>query len=229
MVCQELNNIVAYFNEHEMKIYTRKTKVMLFNQSRTVDIQPEIIVDDVEIEMTEEMKLLGVVITSNLKWRRNTEYITQRGYARLWMLKRLKKLGCPVEQLVDTYVKQVRCILEMACPVWHPALTQADSKAIERVQKSALYIILGELYSSYDSALEALAMTPLDERRETLCLNFALKSESHPIHSQWFKERGDGPETRHHNKFQPVWTDTKRYRKFPIPYLTQLLNNHYKE
>ena len=128
------------------------------------------------------MKLLGVVITSNLKWKRNTEYITERGYSRLWFLKRLKKLGCPIEVLVDSYIKQVRCILEMACPVWHSALTQADSRAVERVQKSA--IILGDDYNSYDSALDNLDLSTLDERRHTICLNFALKSASHPIHNQ---------------------------------------------
>ena len=229
LVCKELTNILSYSDEHEMQVNTKKTKVMLFNQSRTVDIQPEIILNNVEIEMREEMKLLGVVLTSNLKWKRNTEYITQRGYSRLWILKRLKKLGCPIEVLVDSYIKQVRCILETACPVWHSALTQADSRAVERVQKSAIAIILGEHYTSYESALDNLELSTLDERRDTLCPNFALKSASHPIHNQWFNSKGDAPETRNQDVFQPVWTATKRYKKSPIPHMTQLLNEHYKK
>ena len=63
---------------------------MLFKQFRTLDIQPEISLNNIDIEMTEAMTLLGVIVTSNMKWKRNTEYITERGYARLWILKRLK-------------------------------------------------------------------------------------------------------------------------------------------
>ena len=107
LVHKEVQNLLAYANAHEMQINTRKTKLMLFNPSRTVDIQPEMIIDNEEIEMLEEMKLLGVVITSDLKWRSNTKYITERGYARLWILKRLKRLGCSVEDLLDAYIKQV--------------------------------------------------------------------------------------------------------------------------
>ena len=142
------------------------------------------------------------------------------------MIKRLKKLNCPTEDLVDAYIKQVRSIMEMACPVWHPALTKADSTALERVQKSALAIILGENYCSYSSALDALQLESLEERRSHLCLKFALKSASHPVHSKWFKKVDDAPDTRMKNTYQPVWTRTGRYKKSPIPYLTDALNEH---
>ena len=39
--------------------------------------------------------------------------------------------------------------------------TKADSTALERVQKSALAIILGEDYYSYSSALDALELESL--------------------------------------------------------------------
>ena len=225
LVHNQVQNLLAYANDHEMQINTRKTKLMLFNPSRSVDIQPQMIIDNEEIEMLEEMKLLGVIITSNLKWRSNTKYITERGYSRLWILKRLKRLGCPIEDLLDTYMKQVRCLLEMACPVWHPALTVADSKAIERVQKSALSIILGDEYISYDSALDDLNLETLVARRDSLCLKFAMKSAAHPTHSQWFKSTGDAPDTRNRNLYQPVWTRTNRFKDSPVPFMTQMLND----
>ena len=104
------------------------------------------------------MKLLGLVITSNLKWHENTDYITQRGYSRLWILRRLKKFGLSKADLIDTYIKKVRSVLEMAVPVWHAALTKSDTAQIERVQKAALRIILGEEYCSYLDSLELLEL-----------------------------------------------------------------------
>ena len=56
---------------------------MLCNPSRSVGILPEMIIDNEVIEM----KLLGNIIKSDLKWRSNTKYFTERGYARLWILK----------------------------------------------------------------------------------------------------------------------------------------------
>ena len=194
---------------------------MLCNPSRNVDILPEMIIDNEVIEM----KLLGVIIKSDLKWRSNTKYITLRGYARLLILKRLKQLGCSVEDLLDAYIKQVQCLLEMACPVWHPALTVADSKAIERVQKSAFSIILGDEYQSYSSALDDLNLDTLVAHRDSLCLKIAVKSSAHPTHSQWFKKTGDAPDTRNRNLYQPVWTRTNRFKDSPVHFMTQMLND----
>ena len=68
-------------------------------------------------------------------------------------MRRLKKLGANEQELKDVYVKQVRSVLELAVPAWHGAITQAERNEIERVQKAALHVILGENYLSYRSAL----------------------------------------------------------------------------
>ena len=43
-----------------------------------------------------------------------------------------------VSELVDVYQKQVRSVLELAVPVWQPALTGKEKTQIERVQKMCL-------------------------------------------------------------------------------------------
>ena len=54
----------------------------------------------------------------------------------------LKGLGAIEAEMLDVYKKQARSVLELAVPVWQPALTQKEFKQIERVQRCALYIIL---------------------------------------------------------------------------------------
>ena len=56
--------------------------------------------------------------TSDLKWNSNTQYICAKGYAKLWMLRNLKKNGASTKDLVDVYIKQCRSVLEMAAPAW---------------------------------------------------------------------------------------------------------------
>ena len=89
------------------------------------------------------------------------------------MLRRLKPLGASVEELLDVYMKQIRCLLEFASPVWTGGLTEESD--IERIQKAAFAIILTSRYTSYDMVLTLLNMTSLTARRGQLNLKFAQK------------------------------------------------------
>ena len=180
------------------------------------------------MDLEEEMKILGVVVRSDLKWSSNTKYIVEKGYSRLWMLRRLKNHGAGPDDLKDVYIKQVRSVLELAVPAWHPGLTQSDSQDIERVQRAAFYIILAANYNSYNSALETLQLDRLAARREALCLKFGKKAVQNEKHSNWFKLNHNERVTRQpKNKFFPLIARTKRFQDSPISYLTQLLNKYY--
>ena len=62
----------------------------------------------------------------------------------------------------------------MAVRVWEPGLTNEEAKQIERVQKSAFYIIMGDDYVSYSNALEVLGWESLEHRRGNICLNVSI-------------------------------------------------------
>ena len=70
------------------------------------------------------------------------------------MLKMLKKFNLAVEDLLAIYKGYVRSGLEYAVPLWNAGLTIRQSNKFEQVQKRALRIIPGQLYSDYDQALQ---------------------------------------------------------------------------
>ena len=77
-----------------MKINKLKTKVMVFNTSKTVDVLPEVVIEeDTRIEVVEEIKLIGVMVTNDMEWQNNTNSIIGKCYAIMWMLRNLKKYG----------------------------------------------------------------------------------------------------------------------------------------
>ena len=171
------------------------------------------------------MKLLGVIITDNLKWYENTASITKKAFSRMWILRRLKNMGASRATLKDIYYKQIRSVLEFASVVWTAGLTQEDANKIERVQKSACCVILGSKYKSYEEALEELEMKTLSERREDLALKFARKASKHPTHKTWFVQNPTENLTRLKKPtFKPVCYRTDRFLKSAIPFLTNLLN-----
>ena len=154
-----------------MMINKKKTKLMLFNPCRKWDFMPELILEDQEIDLVEEMKLLGVVIQSDMKWSSNTDSIVKKGFKRLWSMRRLSTMGASVDDLKDVYTKQVRSVLELAVPAWQAAITQAERHDIERVQKTALHIMLGDSYKNYGDALGLVGLDTLEWRRQKLCLS----------------------------------------------------------
>ena len=123
--------------------------------------------------MIDSTRLLGSIITSDLRWEQNTSHVVKKANARMELLRRVASFGPKTDDLKNIYVLYVRSQLEQNCVVWHSSLTEQDKNDLERVQRSALKIILGEGYESYTKALNTLNLVTLEERREYLCLNFA--------------------------------------------------------
>jgi hypothetical protein len=169
---------------------------------------------------------LGVIITSDIKFSKNSEYIVERAFKQVWMLRRLKNLGVSIENLMDVYIKQIRSVLELAVPVWHSSLTVSDKVGIERIQRAALQVILGFDYHDYASALYTCNLSTLEDRRKKLCNKFASKSLKHPKHRSWFRVNTKVTVTRQkQSKFCPVIFRTTRFDNSPISYLTRILNS----
>ena len=71
------------------------------------------------------------MVSSDLKWTQNTAYTTDKARQRLWILRKLDKLGLSKDFILDVYTKEIRSLLEYGVPVWNGALTLADSLKIE--------------------------------------------------------------------------------------------------
>ena len=163
------------------------------------------------------MRILGLIITSDMKWSANTEHIVIKAFRKLWMLRRLKAHGASVMDLLDVFMKQIRCLLELAVPAWHSGLTKNESIDIERVQRAALQIILGSKYTTYRSALTECNLDTLEDRRIFLCMKFGNKAAKHPKHRNWFKMNNRVTVTRAEQpRFCPVISKTKRFEKSPL-------------
>ena len=87
--------------------------------------------------------------------------------------------------------------------VWDSSLTQDNKEDLERVQKSAIIIIMGEEFKGYQKSLDKLDIETLDARRESLCLNFALKTSKNPKMKKMFplKDKHHDMQTRQPEKY----------------------------
>ena len=169
------------------------------------------------------MKLLGITFTSYLKWHKHVENVAKSGFAKLWILRRLKNTNAPYHILLDIYQKQIRSVLEYAVPAWATSLTEEDCHLLERIQKCALSIIYGPI--PYNTALSKSKLSSLKQRRLELISKFALKSSKHEIFSDWFLKRSHTINTRNRNLYETVPGRCNRWLNSPIPTFTRILNN----
>ena len=104
-----------------------------------------------------------------------------------------------------------------------------ERQDIERVQKGALHIILGDKYDSYRNALKATNLETLETRRDRLCLKFGKKAEKNSKHKNWFKVKHRTLTRQEVTKYFKTIARTGRLKKSPIPHITELLNKHYQK
>ena len=148
---------------------------MIFNFRKDFQFSTRLLLDDNDIEELESTKLLGTIISNDLKWNLNTKNIIKKANARMELLRKLASFGAPLKGLKIIYYIFVRSQLEQSATVWHSSLTTENIKDLERVQKTAIKIMLRNRYSGYKKSLKKLKIKSLSERRENLCLNFAIK------------------------------------------------------
>ena len=65
---------------------------MIFYPARTKDFHPRFLMNCNELELTEETKILGLILRTDLSWSSNTEYMVKRANKKLRCLRRLKNL-----------------------------------------------------------------------------------------------------------------------------------------
>ena len=144
---------------------------------------------------------------------------------RIWILRRLKNINMSVPFMIDVYIKEVRSLLEQVVPAWNGGLTQIQIHAIERVQKTALYIILDKNYTNYEVACSITGLEPLDIRREEICLNFARKNLK-SSDCLFIKANQRVDPRRKNDKVKEYFCHTKRFENSSLPYLAKLLNKY---
>ena len=79
--------------------------------------------------------------------------------------------------------------------------------------------------------MKLLELETLKQRREQLCLSFALKCLKHPRFKKMFPENQKEHEmnTRDYEKFKVQFALAKRLQNSPIIYMQKLLNQNEKE
>ena len=119
------------------------------------------------------------------------------------LVTKLKYVGVATEDLIEVYVLYIRSLAEYCSVAFHSSLTIEQNNKLERIQKTALKIILGDMYADYSAALEMSGLDTLFARRTKRCLDFALKCTKHLKNQRMFpKNMQEGHKIRNSESFK---------------------------
>ena len=76
-----------------------------------------------KVDQTPVAKVLGVWISQDRSWDRNTKEMCRKAYSRMSMLTKLKYVGVSIEDLVEIYILFIRSVLEYCAVAFHSSLT----------------------------------------------------------------------------------------------------------
>ena len=161
-----LNEINRWTEDQKMIINEKKTKTMIFNFTENYQFTTRLQLKNKNIDVINSTRLLGTILSNDLCWDLNTANIVKKANARMQLLHKVASFGTPMEELKIIYILFIRSILEQSATVWHSSLTEENKSNLERVQKSAIKVILQEKYKGYQNGLALLDIEDLQSRRK---------------------------------------------------------------
>jgi hypothetical protein len=236
---QTYNAGIANWTEQNLaKLNSEKSSYIIHTRMKEV-FATRFTLDNSYIDRKTSTKILGVWIEEDPScWEKNTKELIKRTYASMSMLTKLKFAGLSRTKLINIYCLFVRSSAEYCAVVWHNNLTQAQSKAIERLQIVGIKIILGkdcpkkeDGHVDYEAALSLCQLDSLLMRRNNRMLIFGKKCIKHPSLNRLFPLNPvineDPHQVRSRELFQVNHARTVSYQNSAITTIQRRLNLHY--
>ena len=177
-----------------------------------------------DIEQKDEMKLLGVLIDSDLNFSKHIAQVCRKASQQIGVLSRLKNL-VPVPAKLTLFKSAILPHLTYCQKVWHFARA-SDKRKLERIQERALRVIYLDKTSSYEDLLKRANLDTLNERRlkDILFLMYKVKHQMAPGYFETIVKRNDlKPYSLRNSDFILPRYNTVKYGRHSIRYLGPLL------
>ena len=161
-----VKDIHKFSIKQNMKLNPKKCKEMLINfmQNDNFTTRP-IVLGNNTVECVTTYKLLGIIISNDLKWNEHIDYISKKASKGLYSLRILEKVGVNRQGILKVYLKTIRPILEYGV---RQDIPEFLSNKLESIQKRALHIIYP--CHSYLDALNTTNLSSFEKKTNSALL-----------------------------------------------------------
>ena len=150
---EDINIIFQWSVENLLTFNAAKCKCMLLSKKRTtIDPYPTMMLNDQPLEIVQQYKYLGLLVSSNLSWTPHIRSICNKARRILGLIYRKFSRNTDCFVTLRLYLALVRPHLEYAVQVWNPHLVM-DKNRLEKVQKFALRVCAQNYNYTYEELL----------------------------------------------------------------------------
>ncbi|KAI3351101.1 hypothetical protein L3Q82_005670 [Scortum barcoo] len=137
------STLLSGARNNNLVLNTSKTKEVIvdYRRSRRTEHTP-LLIHGEAVERVNNIKFLGIHITSDLTWSMNTAHLVKKAQQRLFFLRKLKRAGLSPQLLTNFYRATIESILCLSAAVWYGSCTAQDRKGLSpEVVKTAQGIV----------------------------------------------------------------------------------------
>ena len=147
-----VNEIQSWTRRNHAELNEEKCKELRIDFTRKVSSNNAFLpisINTKNIDIVDQSKVLGVILSNDLKWNKHIASVVSKASKRLHLITQLKRANLPANEIIQIYCACIRSILEYASPVFHDSLPQYLSMEIESVQKRCLKARLHDIHFWY--------------------------------------------------------------------------------
>ena len=153
----------------QLELNVKKTKELIIDFRRKPSTIVPIEIKNKVIETVNEYKYLGLIISKDLTWKKNTQLIKAKAMKKLYFLRTLKKFEVSNKILKTFYDTIIGSTLTFSIVIWGDAITQNCLKKLKKIEK-------------YGKKLTQKDITPLLNLHRQRIIKFAKKILNDPAH-----------------------------------------------
>ena len=117
-----------------------------------------------ELAVTASERDLGVIFSSDLKWKQQVTTCVSKANLMLGLIKKTF-VSFDVKLVRSLYASYIRSLVEFSVPIWCPHL-KSDINSLEKVQHRVTRLTAGFRKLAYAERLKRLGITTLEQRRK---------------------------------------------------------------
>ena len=194
----EYENVQDWSLSHCLPINASKCRVLDISTKKSITFAPIQLPDGSSLMQVSSLCLLGITLSSDMKWSLHVEQILRKACKRIFLLRNLRRSGCPHFVMLHTYNSIIRSTLIYAYPAFCNLPQHLQEKFLKFERRA--FRIIGE--SSVPNVIQFA---------EETCKHLFTKvsqMEGHPLR-QCFSQRSTV--TRASMQLRPPRAKTKRF------------------
>ncbi|KAI3364745.1 hypothetical protein L3Q82_000901 [Scortum barcoo] len=206
---QEVEHLEGWCRQNNLCINVKKTKEMIVDFRRGRHLPSPLYIGGTAVEVVSSFRYLGVHISDDLTWSKNTSCLIRKAHQRLYFLRRLRRAGLGSSVLTSFYRCVVESVLSSCIIVWHGSCSAAEKKALQRVVKAAQRTVGCSLPTTMDIYTSRC-------RKRASCI---MKDPTHTMHTHCLSPSPSG------RRLRSIKSRTTRLRNSFFPEAVRLLNS----